>query len=102
MTTFDELRFFLDRDGEVSGPRTDDEVREGLREGRLDDVTRVRRAGTDLWVSPRAFATLHARRSSFDRPALPTAATTRDALPSDLQAAGFATRALLLFFLYEA
>jgi len=49
------LHFFVDRRGKVTGPVTDDDVRDALREGKLGAGARFRLAGSDLWASPRAF-----------------------------------------------
>ena len=46
----DELRFYIDRRGKVTGPVTDDVVREALRDGKLEADVRVRREGVLLWA----------------------------------------------------
>jgi hypothetical protein len=97
----DELRFYIDRRGKVTGPVTDDVVREALRDGKLAADARVRLAGSELWVSPRAFATL-SRIPSAGPATLPSppAAVAAD-LPADLAAAPQTLRDLLLFWLHE-
>ncbi len=102
----DELRFYLERRGKVTGPVTDDDVREAIRDGKLgvdgDDVkarVRVRLAGTQLWASPRAFVAL-ARAPGAGQPVAPPAPTVVAAeLPPDLAAAPQALRDVLLFWL---
>ncbi len=98
----DEIRFYVDRLGKVTGPVTDDEVRDALRDGGLaPETARVRVAGTELWASPRAFATF-ARVPGVARAPepLPPAAVACE-LPADLAAAPQALRDLLLFWLHE-
>ena len=96
----EEIRFYIERAGNVAGPVTDDEVRDALREGRLEEGTRVRLAGSDLWVAPRVFATFALNRASAGpTPAGPTALLTE--LPPDLAQASVALLDLLLFWVHE-
>ena len=98
----DEIRFYIDRLGTVTGPVTDDAVRDALRDGALSAATaRMRVAGTELWASPRAFATL-ARVPGVARTPEPTPPTAVACdLAPDLAAAPQALRDLLLFWLHE-
>ena len=96
----EEIRFYIERAGNVAGPVTDDEVRDALREGRLEAGTRVRLAGSDLWVSPRVFATFAISRAGAGPvPTAPLAIV--DELPPELAAAGAALLDLLLFWVHE-
>jgi hypothetical protein len=96
----EEIRFYIERAGNVAGPVTDDEVRDALREGRLEAGTRVRLAGSDLWVSPRVFATFALSRTGAGPvPTAPTAVV--DELPPELATAGAALLDLLLFWVHE-
>ena len=42
-----EIRFYIERAGNVAGPITDDALRDALRDGRLEAGTRVRLAGIE-------------------------------------------------------
>ena len=97
----DELRFHIDRAGRVTGPVSDDDVRDMLRDGKLAADARLRIDGSPLWASARAFAAL-ARSPGAARPTLPTAPeTVAAALPADLAATPPALRDLLLFWVHE-
>lgn len=98
----EEIRFYLSRDGAVTGPVTDDELRDSLRRGAIEPDVRVRLAGSDLWTSPRAFATFARRQGSAGtpRPGAPIGALSE--LPADLAAAPAALRDMLLFWVHEA
>lgn len=96
----DEIRFYIERAGNVAGPVTDDEVRDALREGRLEAGTRVRLAGSDLWVSPRVFATFAMSRSGAGATPAPPAALLAE-LPPELAQASVALLDLLLFWVHE-
>jgi hypothetical protein len=96
----EEIRFYIERAGNVAGPVTDDEVRDALREGRLEPGTRVRLAGSDLWVSPRVFATFAMSRNGAGL--VPTAPTTLEkVLPTELASGGSTLLDLLLFWVHE-
>ncbi|MEO5728450.1 MAG: hypothetical protein ABI134_04860, partial [Byssovorax sp.] len=99
----EEIRFYIERAGNVAGPVTDDEVRDALREGRLEAGTRVRLAGSDLWVAPRVFATFapfaSARPGASAMPTAPTALAQE--LPPELAQASVALLDLLLFWIHE-
>jgi hypothetical protein len=96
----EEIRFYIERAGNVAGPVTDDEVRDALREGRLEPGTRVRLAGSDLWVSPRVFATFAMSRNGAGL--VPTAPTTLEkVLPAELASGGSTLLDLLLFWVHE-
>jgi DNA-binding beta-propeller fold protein YncE len=96
----EEIRFYIERAGNVAGPVTDDEVRDALREGRLEAGTRVRLAGSDLWVAPRVFATFALSRAGAGP--VPTAPTTVvDDVPPELAHGGAALLDLLLFWVHE-
>ena len=96
----EEIRFYIERAGNVAGPVTDDEVRDALREGRLEAGTRVRLAGSDLWVVPRVFATFALSRAGAGP--VPTAPTTVvDDVPPELLYGGAALLDLLLFWVHE-
>lgn len=99
----EELRFYVDRSGEVTGPVTDDDLRDALRAGKIKPDVRVRLAGTDLWASPQAFATL-AKRADATATPLPSSppADVSPELPDDLERTPIAVRELLLFWLHEA
>lgn len=97
----DEIRFYIDHRGEVTGPVTDDDVRDALREGKVSPEVRVRLAGTELWASPRAFVML-ARSPGVGRapqPSPPEAVAGE--LPAELAAVPPAVRDGLLFWLHE-
>jgi DNA-binding beta-propeller fold protein YncE len=98
----DEIRFFIERRGKVTGPVTDDDVRDALREGKLEASARLRLAGTDLWASPRAFLAL-AKSPGAGAAALPPypAAIARD-LSAELGATPQAIRDVLMFWIAEA
>jgi hypothetical protein len=98
----DEIRFFIERRGKVTGPVTDDDVRDALRDGTLDAHARVRLAGTDLWASPRAFLAL-AKSPGAGTPALPVypGAIARE-LSAELGATPQAVRDVLMFWVAEA
>ena len=96
----EEIRFYIERAGNVAGPVTDDEVRDALREGRLEAGTRVRLAGSDLWVAPRVFATFALARPGAS--AMPTAPTAlAQELAPELAQASVALIDLLLFWIHE-
>jgi DNA-binding beta-propeller fold protein YncE len=95
-----ELRFFLERNAQVAGPLSDDDVRDALREGRLEPGTRVRLAGSDLWLPPAAFATFAVRRDSLPPPDAPTGAPPP--IDPGLAATGAALRELLMYWLRDA
>jgi DNA-binding beta-propeller fold protein YncE len=97
----DVIRFHLQRRGKVTGPVTDDEVRDALRAGRLEADVRVRLVGSELWASPRAFATFARTPSTgpLTSPPAPTSIATE--LPADLAATPQAVRDLLLFWMHE-
>ena len=96
----EEIRFYIERAGNVAGPVTDDEVRDALREGRLEAGTRVRLAGSDLWLAPSVFATFALSRPGAS--ATPTAPTTlAQELPPALAQASAALLDLLLFWVRE-
>lgn len=60
----DELSFFIDDGGRISGPRSDDAIRAELRELTLDPDVRVRLATSRVWAPARAWATLAVARTS--------------------------------------
>ena len=96
----EEIRFYIERAGNVAGPVTDDEVRDALRDGRLEAGTRVRLAGSDLWVAPRVFATFAlSRPGAGPAPAGPT--TLARELPPELAQGSAALLDLLLFWVHE-
>lgn len=96
----EEIRFYIERAGNVAGPVTDDEVRDALREGRLEPGTRVRLAGSDLWVSPRVFATFAMSRTGAGLvPTAPGPLVTD--VPPELARGGSALLDLLLFWVHE-
>ena len=96
----EEIRFYIERAGNVAGPVTDDEVRDALREGRLEPGTRVRLAGSDLWVSPRVFATFAMSRTGAGL--VPTAPGPLESdVPPELAHGGSALLDLLLFWVHE-
>jgi DNA-binding beta-propeller fold protein YncE len=94
-----ELRFFLRHNGNVAGPLSDDDVRDAFRDGRLEPGTRVRLAGSDLWLPPAAFATFAVRRDSLPPPDAPVGAPP--AVDAGLAATGGALRELLMYWLRE-
>ena len=105
----DEIRFHIEQDGRVTGPVTDDEVRSRLRDGSLgkpgeEQACRVRLAGTDLWASPRAFATFgRAPGGGSEKPPagpVPGAGVLAE-LPAELAAAPRSLRDVLLFWIHE-
>jgi hypothetical protein len=97
----EEVRFFVDRRGKVTGPVTDDDVRDALRDGRLGAGVRLRLAGSDLWASPRAFVAL-ARSPGAGKPALPASPqAVACALPPALAGMPQDHRDALLFWIAE-
>ena len=97
----DEIRFYVEHAGRVTGPVTDDELRDSLRDGRVDPGARVRLAGSDLWTSPRAFATFARRPGSSGTPPPGAPVDVADELPPELDAAPRALRDMLLFWVHE-
>jgi DNA-binding beta-propeller fold protein YncE len=96
-----DLHFYIERNGQVAGPVSDDDVRDAVRQGRFEPGTRVRLVGTDLWATPAAFATFAARRESLPPPeTLPEDPPPRD-LPRDLASTSPTVRDLLLFWLVD-
>lgn len=97
----DDLHFYLERDGRVTGPVTDDRVRDALRAGKLGPKVKARLEGSDLFVSPRAFATLARGPDSMRiaQPAVPTSVAWD--LPSDLASTPAAILDVLLFWVHE-
>jgi DNA-binding beta-propeller fold protein YncE len=97
----DDLRFYLDRRGKISGPVSDDDVRVALRDGKLAPDARVRLEGSEVWASARAFVAL-AHAPGAARPTLPAApdAVARE-VPAALAAAPEALRDALLFWVHE-
>lgn len=97
----DEIRFYLDLGDRVTGPVTDDDIRDAMREGRLAPGARVRLVGSELWASPRAFAAL-AHSPGSVRPELPSpSGVAPREVPPELAAMPQALRDLLLFWLHE-
>lgn len=98
----EEIRFYIERSGNVAGPVTDDEVRDALRGGRLEAGTRVRLAGSDLWAAPRVFATFAlSRPGASAAPPAPAPAAVAKELPPELAQASAALLDLLLFWVHE-
>ncbi|MEO7330096.1 MAG: hypothetical protein ABI193_16090 [Minicystis sp.] len=96
----EEIRFYIERAGNVAGPVTDDEIREALRSDRLEPGTRVRLTGSDLWVTPQVFATFaRSRAPSGSPPPAPTSLTKE--LAPGLASASTALLDLLLFWVSE-
>jgi hypothetical protein len=99
----DELRFYIERRGKVTGPVTDDDVRDALRDGKLAESVCVRLAGSELWASPRAFVAL-ARAPGAGTPTMPHAPPPEAVaaeLPRALAVAPQGLRDRLLFWLHE-
>ncbi len=85
----------------MTGPVTDDDVRDALRDGKLEGGAQLRLAGSDLWASPRAFVAL-ARSPGAGTPSLPVSPTSVVcALPGELAAAPQNVRDVLLFWVAE-
>lgn len=95
-----ELRFYTSRADRVAGPFGDDDLRDGLRDGRVPADTRVRLVGTDLWTPITAWATFGARRS-LPHLTAPAPGDVRAALPRDLAEAPPELADLLLFAVAE-
>jgi DNA-binding beta-propeller fold protein YncE len=96
----EEIRFYIERAGNVAGPVADDEIREALRSERLEPGTRVRLAGSDLWVAPQVFATFARSRAPSGSPPASPSSLTRE-LPLGLASASPALLDLLLFWVSE-
>jgi hypothetical protein len=97
----DAIRFYIEPAGDVTSPVTSDEIREALREGRLDAAARVRLAGSDPWLPPRAFA-LFAKAAGASFSSTPPAprAIARE-LPPDLASVEPTLLEMLLFWMLE-
>lgn len=100
MPESEQIRFFLEQRGKVTGPFTDDDVRDSVRDGTLEEGARVRLAGSDLWASPRAWATLSIRRSLVPAPDGPAEAESKG-VPEDLAKASDGVLSMLLFFVHD-
>lgn len=99
----DELSFFIDDAGTLSGPRSDDAIRAELRELTLDPDVRVRLATSRVWAPARAWATLAVARTSGVP--LPRPAANESGLASgapDLLSAPSTILDMLLYVVAEA
>jgi len=99
----DELSFFIDDAGTLSGPRSDDSIRAELRELTLDPDVRVRLASSRVWAPARAWATLAVARTSGVP--LPRPAVNESGLASgapDLLSAPSSVLDMLLYVVAEA
>jgi len=97
----DEIRFYIERAGNVAGPLSEDELRTAFREKNLDARTRVRLDGSDLWASPLAFAPLARGLGPSDRPPPPSPNEPTLELCPELAATPYELRDHLLFWLSE-
>jgi DNA-binding beta-propeller fold protein YncE len=93
----DEIRFFVEGGGMGPGPFTDDEVRDALRDGRLDPSVPVRLAGHDLLVPAHAWATFARQRTIASLPPPPSADGARSELVAALKATPASVRDMLLW-----
>lgn len=100
----EELGFFVEESaGHTVGPLSDDEVRDRLKEGRLDPDVRVRLATAPVWAPARAWATLAVKRISglpLPRPADPRDSGMAAGSPDLLQAPP-AVLDMLLYIAFE-
>lgn len=98
----DTIRFYIEPAGDVTSKVTSDEIREALREARLDPAaTRARLVGSEPWLPLRAF-TLFASTSGAWFGATPPAPTevARELSP-DLASMEPALLEMLLFWMVE-
>ncbi|MFO0612767.1 MAG: hypothetical protein U0414_09280 [Polyangiaceae bacterium] len=99
----DELSFFIDDAGAITGPRSDDAIRAELRELTLDPDVRVRLASSRVWAPARAWATLAVARTSGVP--LPRPAATEAGLAGgspDLLSAPSSVLDMLLYVIAES
>lgn len=99
----DELSFYIDDAGKITGPRSDDAIRAELRELTLDPDVRVRLASSRVWAPARAWATLAVARTSgvpLPRPAAHEVGLTSGS--PDFLSAPAAVLDMLLFVVAES
>lgn len=81
--------------------RTDDELRDALRDGQLDADVRLRLEGTSLWAPARAWATLAVRTSLSELPRAPATVAGPVTVSPDLLGAPRFLHDMLLWCLIE-
>lgn len=96
-----DYRFYINREGKTSGPYTDDEVRHGILEGKIEPSARARLAGHELWVPVQAWAMLAGRRPILALPRPPASSDIKREVPRDLAASLPTTFDMLLWCLHE-
>lgn len=97
----EDLRFSIEDAGRTSGPFTDDEVRQGVMEGKIGPDARVRLAGSNLWTPVQSWAVLAGRRPLLSLPAPPTPGSIKQQVPPELAGVTQEIFGMLLFCLHE-
>jgi hypothetical protein len=92
------IRFHVDGQRAL---RTDDDLRDALREGQLDADVRLRLEGTALWAPARAWATLAVRTSLSEMPKAPAADEGPASVSPDLLGAPRFLHDMLLWCVVE-
>ncbi len=93
----DEIRFYVEGGAIGPGPFTDDELRDALREGRLDPGVPVRLAGHDLLVPAHAWATFARERTLASLPPPPSPEGALSELVAALKTTPASVRDMLLW-----